>query len=192
MRRFLCALRVLFPLMLVSAISTQAESATDLPSPFDNERDLIGRYWAWLKAELDAPPDLPWPKIYVEPLPHTVSMAFVFPTLDEPWRKTRIVISPRAIDRANGSERLVTVGELAHEMVHYIMVLSENGWDFDAEILRNEVHHHCDKEFMRLTQKIVDFIWEIYHSNDAIRSISHMVQLACWRDGHAVGTFGRR
>ncbi len=160
----------------------------DLPYPLDQERYLFERYWEWLKVELNAPPKLPWPTMEIEPLPPTVKMAFSFPTADEPWQKTRIIISPRAIDRASGSERLTVVGEVAHEIVHYALVLLENNWDVEAHVLKNDKHHHCNHDFMRLTGKIADFIWDTYHSNDAVRSINHMVQFACWRDGHEISS----
>jgi hypothetical protein len=187
MKRLIQGLFLLSATAFVQPDSARANSKIELPPPLDEETFLIERYWSWLKAEVDAPSDLPWPRIDIEPLPRTVRMAFIFPTAEAPWRQTRIVISPRSVDRAAGSERLSVVGELAHEIVHYVLILAENGWDFEADIMRNDVHHHCDHEFMRLTRQIANFIWVTYHSNDAIRSVDHMVQLACWRDGHGIG-----
>lgn len=170
----------------------RAISTVNLPEPFNEEIYILERYWAWLKSEVDAPADLPWPRVEVGPLPRTVKMAFFFPTENAPWQKTRIVISPRSVDRAKGSERLSVVGELAHEIVHYVMLLEENGWHLDAEVLRNEIHHHCDHSFMRLTRQIAHFIWEVYHSNDAVRSVHQMVHLACWRDGHVLSEISHK
>ena len=187
MTHFHFAILPLLLLVFTSPMTARATSALDLPPPLDQEAHLIERYWTWLKEEAGAPANFPWPSIHIEPLPRTVSMAFVFPTHEAPWHEARIVMSPRSIDRANGPDRLTVVGELAHEMVHYILVLAENGWNLDAGVLKNEVHHHCDDEFMRLTRQVGDFIWKVYHSNDAVRSIDQMVRLACWRDGHMIG-----
>lgn len=192
MRDVFRVLAALILVQLATASGAKAFSSIELPSPFDQERDLIDRYWSWLTTEVNAPPHLPWPRIVVEPLPTTVRMAFVFPSEEAPWRKMRVVLSPRSVDRAAGPDRLIVVGELAHELVHYVLVLAENEWDVDAEIFRNDVHHHCDLEFMRLTRQIADFIWNIYHSNDAVRSVNHMVDLACWRDGHEIESVRRR
>lgn len=170
--------------------ASRANSPVVLPAPLDRDAALVERYWTWLKAEVGAPTDLPWPMIEVAPLPSTVRMAFVFPTEEVPWHRTRIVISPRSVDRATGPDRLMVLGELAHEMVHYVLLLAENRWDVGAEVLHNDVHHHCDREFMRLTRRIADFIWETYHSADTVRAIDYMVHQACWRDGHFIG--GRR
>lgn len=169
-------------------------AATDvsLPQPLDEESVLVERYWIWLKAQVGAPADLPWPHIEIEPLPRTVRMAFVFPSEAAPWIQTRVILSPGAIDRAAGPQRLEVIGELAHEIVHYVLVMEENDWVIDAATYKNDVHQHCDPEFMRLNRQISKFIWDTYHSNDAIRSIDHMVQLACWRDGHNLGAAAKR
>ncbi len=177
-------LSVLFlPLCLQPA---SAASAVDLPRPLDAEAALVERYWGWLKAEVGAPEDLPWPVIDVAPLPRTVRMAFQYPTSRAPWHDLRIIMSPRSVDRAAGSDRLVVVGELAHELVHYVLILSENGWDLSLPHYSDEAHDHCSAEFMRLNRQVGRFIWDVYHSNDTVRSIDHMVHLACWRDAHRV------
>jgi hypothetical protein len=88
------------------------------------------------------------------------------------------VVSPWSIDRAAVPDRLVVVGELAHGVVHYGLVLRENGWDFSAEILDQAEHHHCQPEFMRLTQQVGNF--------------RRADGLACWLDGHKIGRSQRR
>lgn len=167
-------------------------TSVPLPAPLNEEMMVIERYWSWLKMETGAPANLTWPRIKVEPLPRTVRMAFFFPTEEAPWRETRIAVSPRSIDRAAGPHRLAVVGELAHELVHYVLVLKENGWVADAATYRNDRHHHCDPEFKRLTREIAVFLWNTYHSNEAVRSVEHMIQLACWRDGHDFGVSVRQ
>jgi hypothetical protein len=168
-----------------------SSSEVDLPMPLDLEADLVTRYWSWLLEEVDAPPGLPWPRIEIAPLPRTVRMAFVYPTSDVPWQEMQIVMSVRSIDRAAGPEHLVVVGELAHELVHYVLVLKENGWDVSGETFRQAEHHHCQPEFMRLTRQVGQFIWDVYHSPASVRSVEHMVRLACWRDGHQIGKIAR-
>ncbi|SDJ48058.1 hypothetical protein SAMN04488026_101836 [Aliiruegeria lutimaris] len=186
MRRCFHLLAALVVVNFLATNNARALSPDDLPPPFDEEIYLIERYWTWLKAEVNAPLSVLWPRIEIEPLPKTVRMAFVFPTEAAPWQETRIVISPRTVDRAAGPDRPAGIGELAHEVVHYILVLSENVWDAEADVLRNDRLHHCDHEFMRLSRKVSYFIWEVYHSNDAVRSVHRMVNLACWRDCHTI------
>lgn len=173
-------------LLPLGPLPARASDEISLPSPLDAERVLAERYWDWLRQEVGAPPDLPWPRIDVEPLPPTVRMAFAYPTAQTPWQTTRILISPRAIDRAAGPEHLVVFGELAHELAHYVLVMRENGWNHTGTELNDAVHHHCSPEFMRLTRKAGDFIWQVYHSPASVRSVERMVRLACWRDGHLV------
>lgn len=171
-------------LTLALATPSSANRVVQVPTPLDAEAFLIERYWQWLKAETGAPADLPWPEITVEPLPPTVRMAFVFPTPEARSQAKRVVLSPRAIDRAAGADRLVVVGELAHELVHYVLVMKENRWRYRAPTFLNRRHHHCDTEFQRLTRGIGTLFWEVYHSMDAVRSVEHMVRQACMRDGH--------
>lgn len=161
-------------------------SATEpiLPPPLDINTALVLRYWDWLKTETGAPADLPLPRILVEPLPPNVRMAFSFPTAEAPWREMRVIVSPLTIDRATHGQRLEVLGELAHELVHYILVLEENGFELGRDVYLNEIHHHCDPRFQSLTRYVGDVIWQAYHSNDAVRAIDGMVLRACWRDGH--------
>lgn len=178
---------LLLVLAATLAIAAPLRAApADFPAPFDAEDDLLGRYWTWLKLKLGAPEDFPLPPITVEPLPVNVRMAFVFPTEGAPWQELRIALSPRAVDRFAGDERLVVVGELAHELVHYAMVLQENRWNLRAPVMVNHVPHHCDPGYMDLTRRMGGFIWDVYHSPDAVRGVEMMVRRACWREGNGL------
>jgi hypothetical protein len=172
-------LRLTLPAVALPA----ASDALRLPPPLDRDAGLVARYMDWLAAETGAPAGLTWPQVTVEPLPKTVRMGFFFPTGDTPDREMRIVLSPRSLDRAAADEQLVVLGELAHELSHYILLMAENGWDTGRESYADAVHHHCDPGFQRLTRGMGEVIWQTYHSNDALRSIDAMVSRACRRDG---------
>lgn len=178
-------LYVLALVFLVNLVPTA--KAIDLPKVLAHDANLFDRYWSWLELELEAPANLPAPKIAVEPLPHNVRMALFYPTQQQPDTEIRIVISPRTIDRAAAGQNLEVLGELAHEVVHYLLLISENNWDYRRSPFQIAAHHHCDQEFRRLTRKIGEFIWHSYHSSDAVRHINQMVQRSCWEDGHALG-----
>jgi hypothetical protein len=149
--------------------------------------ELFDRYWRWLKVEVSAPTDLPEPLVQVEPLPSQAKMALFYPTAQSPETRLRIVISPRAIQRAKAGKRLEVLGELAHEVVHYMLLLNENGWNHESPTFNLAEHHHCDLEFQRLTKHVGTVIWNAYHSADAVRAIESMVQRSCWTDGHRIG-----
>lgn len=168
-------------------ISAAERARPLLPEPLDRNQEVFDRYWSWLLVETGAPADLPWPAMTVETLPTLVRMAFFFPTPSDPDRAMRIVLSPRSIARARGGEQLVVLGEVAHEIVHYVLLMQENDWAFDRPFFENAVHHHCDAEFQRLVAHVGSVLWSAYHSRDTIRAIDHMVQFACWRDGHRLG-----
>ena len=76
------------------------------------------------------------------------------------------------------------LGELAHEVVHDLLLLEEDNWDHSARVLKNDVHHNCDPTFQRLTRHIGNILWDAYYSSSVARAIDHMVQLSCCEDGH--------
>jgi hypothetical protein len=118
-------------------------------------------------------------------------MAFLFPTDHAPDNDLKIVIAPHTIARAKGDQRLEVLSELAHEFVHYVLILQENGWNHDRPKMINNRSHHCDPEFMRLTRHVGEVIWQAYHSSNLVRSVDQMVQLSCWRDGYNLGAYNR-
>ncbi len=111
-------------------------------------------------------------------------MAMVFPTRNNPERVLLIVMSPHALDRAASGQRLRVLGERAHEVVHYLLLLAENDWNHSARVPIDDAHHHCDPTFQCLTRHMGRILWDAYHSNSVVRAIDHMVQLSCWEDGH--------
>ena len=40
-------------------------------------------------------------------------------------------LSPTAIDRASGDARLVVVAEVAHELVHYFLLMKQRDWAYE-------------------------------------------------------------
>ncbi|MGI9464407.1 MAG: hypothetical protein ACR2OM_10725 [Aestuariivirgaceae bacterium] len=187
MTRIIVVMLSLFILWRPAAASA---GEINLPQPLHHDADLFNLYWTWVKAQTGAPPGLPAPLVSVEPLPSGVKMALFFPTANNRQRSLRIAVSPQAIDRAAAGARLQVIGELAHELVHYVLLLSENGWRHRSAEFINDVHHHCDHTFQRLTRHVATILWNAYHSSDVMRGIDHMVQLSCWEDGHRLATRG--
>ena len=50
-------------------------------------------------------------------------------------------------------------------MRHFAAALRENGWQ-EKTWYENRLKHHCDHEFMTITQNIAELLWEIYESSE--------------------------
>jgi len=189
MGRVTCLLLVCMAIAIPGTCNAK-NSYPSLPGPLARDSDLLHRYWSWILTETGAPRGLPAPRITVEPLPRSVKMGLFFPTTARPDQSLRVVVAPRTLDRAAAGQRLEVLGELAHELVHYVLLLSENHWDETRDSFSNDVHHHCDPTFQRLTRHIATILWNAYHSSNAVRAIDHMVRKACWEDGHRLAAPG--
>lgn len=179
LRLIICSLIIITP-----AAYSQLTSTPEIPESLLTDKDLIDRYWAWLKTETNAPDDLPWPSIVVEKLPSNLRMFLNYPTVLRPGTRYEIRISERAITRARNGQRLLVVSELAHELTHHVLLQKENGWVFSRNIYNIATHNHCDAEFQRLANHISKVIWHAYHSNNLIRAVEQMTRKACWESGH--------
>lgn len=174
-------------LIMVLSITTQTAYAFSrvlkVPDAVAEDGDLLIQYWSWLSVETGAPDYLPAPDVVVEKLPNNIRMGLFHPTRFEPDNQLRIVISPRAIDRADGDERLIVVSEIAHELVHYFLLMKEHEWAYERIRFEPARHGHCDAEFQRLTRHIGQIIWNAYHSNTVLRAVEQMVHRSCWEEG---------
>lgn len=178
-------------LLLQSAMTAHAFSSSfNLPKSLSVDTDLIEIYWQWLKVETTAPADTPIPDIVIEDLPSNAKMALFYPTQFKPDEALRITISERAIERAKAGDRLLVLSELAHELVHYILLMQEHKWAFSRYRFDIARHGHCDPEFQRLSKEIGQVIWQAYHSDALLRDVAQMVQKACWENGHVLSAPG--
>lgn len=165
---------------------SQLTATPEIPAALATDNDLIERYWEWLKKETDAPADLPWPTIVVTSLPSNLRMYLNYPTRSRPKTQYGIRFSDRAIARALNGQRLLVLSELAHELVHHVLLLQEHNWVFTRNIYNNATHGHCDPEFQRLANYISEVIWQAYHSNNLVREVEQMTRKACWESGHVL------
>lgn len=166
-----------------SALATT--SLIPLPSPLSKDADILTFYWDWLVEELNAPPNFPYPEIKVGDLPANKVMGLMFPTFQDPQMPLHIIISKLEMKRAEDGSDLEVLGNVAHEIVHYFILLSDHNWDHtQPEFLRrNNAKEHCDPEFMRLVRHFGNFIWNAYHSDNIVRAIKKSVNRSCWEEG---------
>mgnify|MGYP005630664549 FL=1 len=156
-----------------------------LPSPLNKDADILTYYWDWLTEELNAPLNIPYPSIKVGDLPANKLMGLMFPTFNNPQTPLEIIISKREMNRSENGFDLEVLGNVAHEIVHYLLLLSDHNWDHTQSefMLRNNAKEHCDPEFMRLVRHFGTFVWNAYHSNYTVRAINQTVSRSCWEEG---------
>lgn len=139
--------------------------AQDLPVVSNTTLDAqtVARMWNFIKSKTDAPEELAIPPIVVdESLPKNVRLMFEYPSQQTPDAAMRIRLNPRNMVAWNNGMWHWAVG---HEMTHYVFLLRENGWQQKAWY-ENRLKHHCDYEFMTITQNIAELLWEIYESSE--------------------------
>ena len=127
------------------------------------EPQTVSRMWSFIKDKTQAPADLPIPPIVVdESLPKNVRLMFEYPSQLTPETEMRIKLNPRNLMAWNNGMWHWAVG---HEMTHYAFLLRENGWH-EKTWYDNQLKHHCDYEFMTITQNLAELLWEIYESSE--------------------------
>lgn len=161
-------------------------TSLDLPAVLKKDTDLLERYWEWLLRQTDAPEDVPFPDIRVEPMTRNIRMQLFHPTRLDRLESWRIAISPHSIKRAEQGQQLVVLSEIGHELVHHILLLKENEWQFGKTFYNQPQHHHCDQEFQYLVTGVGQIIWNAYHSADLVRSVDQMNRRACWENGDSL------
>ncbi len=124
----------------------------------------INAVWEMLKEEVGAPGDFPPPPLVLDwEVPHKARMGFQYPTVNYPQYPLMVSIAPRTIDTWH--HELVTYG-VGHELLHYLFLLRDNGFDLEKRTFDEASPHHCNREFMRISRLIADRIWDMYHSTE--------------------------
>ena len=173
-----------YALLILSTPSYGQLTATPaIPDVLLKDKDLLDRYWSWLKIQTGAPDDLPWPTIVVRKLPSNIRMVLNYPTRSKPETPYEVRISEFAISRAANGQRLLVLSELGHELVHHVLLQKEHDWTFNRHVYNNATHGHCDTEFQTLAKHVSSVIWDAYHSNNLIRDVEQMTRKSCWESG---------
>ncbi len=153
-------------LLALCALSTHQQAhAQDLLKPTDGvlEAQTVSRMWGFIKSKTQAPEDLAIPPIVMdESLPNNVRLVFEYPSQYAPKTVMRIRLNPQSMVAWNKG---MWHWALGHEMTHYAFLLRENGWQ-EKTWYENRLKHHCDHEFMTITQNIAELLWEIYESSE--------------------------
>ena len=143
---------------------------------------VINQEWKFIKEQTGAPADLPMPPIIVEKdMPAAARMMFQYPTAENPQDRMIIMINPRTLE--DYDREMIDWG-LGHELTHYAMILQENNWDLTRETYNQEIRHHCNRTFMRITREVADLIYSIYHDERAKYQMYHQVQRSCVDQPH--------
>jgi predicted SprT family Zn-dependent metalloprotease len=87
---------------------------------------------------------------------------FEYPSQYAPDTEMRIRLNPQNMVAWNSG---MWHWALGHEMTHYAFLLRENGWQ-EKKWYENRLKHHCDHEFMTITQNIAELLWEIYEKSE--------------------------
>ncbi len=88
-------------------------------------------------------------------------MGFQYPTAQYPNNPLMVGIAPRTID--TWPHELVTYG-VGHELLHYLFLLRDNNFDVEARVFEQDSPRHCNRQFMKVSRRIADRIWDMYHS----------------------------
>lgn len=141
----------------MGASFAQVEAA--IPAPID--KVMTEKIWVFIKQETQAPDNLPLPPIFFdEKIPKEARMMFQFPSEDAPDNNLQISIGTQSTYLWKQEMFLWALG---HELTHYAFLMQENQWQ-QKPIYENNIRHHCNVEFMRVTRDIVEIIWEQYQS----------------------------
>ena len=156
-----------------------------LPPPLSKDADILSSYWSWLVKKLDVPEGVPYPIVKVEALPANRLMGLVYPTSNNKHSFFGIIISHREINRAKAGLELEVLGNVAHEIVHYLRLLEGHNWNYKLPAYREKTNanEHCNPEFMKMVRHFGSFIWNTYHSKNAVRAINQSVSRSCWEEG---------
>lgn len=129
--------------------------------PAQIDKVMTEKIWVFIKKETQAPDNLPLPPIFFdEKIPKEARMMFQFPSEDAPDNNLQISIGTQSTRLWKEEMFLWALG---HELAHYAFLMQENQWQ-KKTIYDNNIRHHCNTEFMRITRDIVEIIWEQYQS----------------------------
>jgi hypothetical protein len=143
---------------------------------------VINQEWQFIKQETGAPGDLPMPPIiFSTDMPAAARMMFQYPTEENPQDRMIILINPRTMQ--DYDREMINWG-VGHELTHYAMLLQENNWDLEKTTYSQNIRHHCNPKFMRITREVADLIYNIYHDERAKYQMYHQVQRSCVDQPH--------
>jgi len=149
-------------------------------TPPEIDFDVINRLWEFVKKTTHAPPDLPPPPLVLDwHVPPFARMGFQYPTAKFPDNTMQISIAPRTIEGYN--KEMVAWG-VGHELVHYAFIMRENNWQNQRATFADNLKHHCDLEFKKITRTIADEIWKIYHSDTQRAAMYDEVEKSCFNE----------
>jgi hypothetical protein len=171
---------ILALVLSVATLTTHAESQIQDFHSHNPNTDLavINKVWQYVKREAGADPNLPAPKIWVSgSTSKKYEMATSYPTAKIPNGALGIFIQPD-VDRK--MSRQLYTWELGHEMMHYILILKENGWNTKKAVYQDKAKHHCDPEFQRITLGVADVIAEAYRSRLELSEMYYRVDHNCF------------
>lgn len=163
-------LLIAFLLILPASISWAELIKIDLDWP------MIELEWKFIKQRVGAPIDLPMPPIIVEALPSRARMMFQFPIQDYSDYDMQISIAPETLK--NYGYEMIDWG-LGHELTHYAFIMRDNNWDYTKKTFVQNFTHHCNPEFMRITQDIAGIIYNIYHGQRERYMMLNEVHRSC-------------
>ena len=139
---------------------------------------MTEKIWEFINHETHAPADLPLPPIlFDENIPKEARMVFQFPSEDAPQNTMQISIGTSGTRLWRQEMFLWALG---HELTHYALLMQENEWQ-QKTVYVNNIRHHCNMEFMRITRDIVEIIWEQYQSIAARMRMYSEVHKSCSR-----------
>ena len=163
-------------LVLFTCMKTAA--AQNMESPPSIDMAMTEKLWVFIKQETHAPDNLPMPPIlFDEKIPKQARMVFQFPSEDAPDNALQISIGNASTRWWNQEMMLWALG---HELTHYAFLMQENEWETKNTYVNN-IRHHCNFEFMRITRDIVEIIWEKYQNVAARMRMYSEVHKSCAR-----------
>lgn len=146
-------------------------------NPPSLDADIMNRIWSRLKKETGAPDHILPPPIVLDwDVPATARMGFQYPDAQFPDIQLAIKIAPRTIDKME-SEPMVQ-WSFGHELTHYLFLMRENGWK-EQSIYKNQLRHHCNPEFLKVTGIVADVIWDVYHDDTERNRMRAAADQAC-------------
>lgn len=150
------------------------------PPPIDYY--ALNRIWGRLVKELNVPSHVIPPPIVLDwDVPIQARMGFQWPSKKYPNYRMQISVAPRTIDLWN--DALVSFG-IGHELLHYILIMRENGYNTKNKVFENTLFHHCNEEFKRLQKVIAETIWNIYHSSSDRSRMHDEIIKSCGKFGN--------
>jgi hypothetical protein len=165
-------LTIVVGLLVLPAMAQTPEMASKI------DQAMTEKIWVFIKQETHAPDNLALPPIvFDDQVPKEARMVFQFPSVDAPDNTLQISIGTYSTRFWNQEMMLWALG---HELTHYAFLMQENQWQ-QKIVYENNIRHHCNFEFMRITRDVVEVIWEKYQNVAARMRMYSEVHKSCSR-----------